>query len=263
MISVVIPMYNSEKTIVDVLESIRKQTVLEKIVEILIINDGSTDNSLPIIENYQQRYPLLPIKIINKKNGGVSSARNSGLKAAVGDWIALLDSDDEWLPNKLEEQMKYIEKYPNMRFIGTNRNDEYVTRGKKIEEKLFCLTVKDILYKMWPHTSTALIHRDVILNIGYFDESRKYAEDGQYWMKIASKYDVFYLYDSLEIAGKGKPTFGHSGLSANLKEMHKGCISNINEAYQLHYINIWYRIFLLNFEQLKYIRRKIIVVRKI
>jgi len=99
-ISVVIPMYNSRDTIIKSLDSIKYQTALDKIFEIIVVNDGSTDDSLEIVKKYKELNPSLTIIIIDRHNGGVSVARNEGMKIAKGDWIALLDSDDEWLPNK-------------------------------------------------------------------------------------------------------------------------------------------------------------------
>ena len=79
-ISVVIPMYNAEKTILNVLDSVQNQTFLPH--EIVIVNDGSTDRSLQIVQKYEEENKKIPIQLIDKKNGGVSSARNAGIKAA-------------------------------------------------------------------------------------------------------------------------------------------------------------------------------------
>src|SRR5665648_285464 len=94
-------MYNSKATIISTLDSIKNQTAFEQIIEIIIINDGSTDDSLNLVEKYIEDNQNMPILIINMPNGGVSSARNAGMKAAKGEWIALLDSDDEWVSNCL------------------------------------------------------------------------------------------------------------------------------------------------------------------
>ena len=76
----------------------------------IIIDDGSTDNSANIVADFIITNQSLNFKLFKKTNGGVSSARNLGIKAANGDWISLLDSDDEWLPNKLERQIEIITK---------------------------------------------------------------------------------------------------------------------------------------------------------
>lgn len=89
-VSVIVPVYNVEQYLSDCLESICRQTL--KGIEIIVVNDGSTDNSLSIIKSFQQKYSN--IKLINKKNGGLSSARNAGIDMAVGEYLFFVDSDD-------------------------------------------------------------------------------------------------------------------------------------------------------------------------
>lgn len=89
-VSVIVPVYNVEQYLSDCLESICRQTLKE--IEIIVVNDGSTDNSLSIIKSFQQKYSN--IKLINKKNGGLSSARNAGIKVATAPYLCFIDSDD-------------------------------------------------------------------------------------------------------------------------------------------------------------------------
>ena len=121
-ISVVIPMFNSEKTIIDTICSIENQTDKNHIKEILIVNDGSTDKSKELVEKHSKE-SCLNIKLIDKKNGGVSSARNMGMKSSSGNWIAFCDSDDRWLPKKLEIQLDIIKNY-DIDFLSCNMNDK-------------------------------------------------------------------------------------------------------------------------------------------
>ena len=97
-------MFNAEKTIIKALDSVRNQDYDLNEFEVIIIDDGSTDSSKMLVENYRNKNAELNIKIITQDNGGVSKARNAGLKAATGNYIALLDSDDEWLPAKTKMQ---------------------------------------------------------------------------------------------------------------------------------------------------------------
>ena len=126
-ISVVIPMYNAENTIVTALDSIKNQTYKCN-YQILVINDGSNDNSKKKVEEYILENPKMNITLVNQANSGVSKARNEGLRRAEGDYIALLDSDDEWLPEKIEKQIALFEKDNNIDLLGTNRNNEHVKR---------------------------------------------------------------------------------------------------------------------------------------
>ncbi|WP_407533726.1 glycosyltransferase family 2 protein [Elizabethkingia miricola] len=262
-ISVVIPMYNSEKTIIQTLESVFSQTYTPS--EIIIVNDGSTDNSQTIVEGFIDKNKKIQCKFINKSNGGVSTARNIGMKNASSDWIALLDSDDEWLPNKLERQIDILAHNPQIDFLGTNRNGEYFHSvfWKKLEH-LTKISPKLLLVKFLFVVPTIIFKKEIISNIGYFDESQKYAEEGNYFIRIAQKYNCYLLNESLVITGGGKAHFGHSGLSGNLKGMEIGELKNIKDALNLKIINTFEYYLLISFSLLKFLRRLLIVkVRKI
>lgn len=257
-ISVVIPMYNSEKTIIRTLDSIKNQTAFEQILEVILINDGSTDNSLNLVKKYIEDNKNVPIVIIEKTNGGVSSARNVGMKVAKGEWIALLDSDDEWLPKKIEIQMETIQKHPEIDFLGGNIDD----RGLKILWKkingLYKANVKDVCLKTFPQTSVAIFKRNIFEEIGGYDEKQRYAEDGNYFIKICAHYNYYHLPIQMVCYGNGKPGFGYSGLSANLKSMYDGNIKNIKELKNENMITNSFYIFLHAFYWIKYVRRILI-----
>lgn len=257
-ISVVIPMYNSSDTIISCLDSVKYQTAISFIKEIIIVNDGSTDNSFSKVEIYKKNNPTLPIFIINKSNGGVSSARNLGIKKANGNWVALLDSDDQWHINKIEHQLTYISKYKEILAIGGNRDNEIINIGKKIENGLYRIDCITYLKKNWPHTSTFLINKIVFDKTGLFNEKMSHAEDGDLFMRIAHHFFIYYTIESLENCGDGKLSFGQSGLSKDLKKMHNGVLKMYNHAYELKYINLSNLFLLSIYENLKYIRRIII-----
>lgn len=256
MISVIIPMFNSEKTIIGCVESVLKQTRMDLIDEIIIIDDGSTDRSASFVE---KKYgDDSRIRLIQKENGGVSSARNAGIKASKSEWIALLDSDDIWLPKKIEKQWEMIKQYKKIRFIGCNRNQENVHWGRRIDDNLYVLDLKHILIKNWPHTSTALIKCDVFRKVGLFNESMRYGEDGDMWNRIVRNYPLFYIPISYEIAGGNKAQFGESGLSANLKGMYDGNIRNIKALRKHGDISAAFYVILRIYNDIKYIRRIIL-----
>lgn len=107
-ISIIIPAFNAGKTLGRCIESVKKQINQEIIREVLIINDGSTDNTIEVVEHYQSHYEK--IQLINKSNGGVSSARNMGIRVAKGDLVMFLDSDDEMMPCCCETLFNAITK---------------------------------------------------------------------------------------------------------------------------------------------------------
>ena len=118
IVSVVIPMYNAQNDILRCLTSVHNQTY--KKLEVIVVNDGSKDNSELLVNEFMNKHPELKISLINKSNGGVSSARNIGLKLANGGFIALLDSDDDWYPNKIETQLNLFNQYPTIDFLACN-----------------------------------------------------------------------------------------------------------------------------------------------
>ena len=252
MISVIIPVYNAEKSIEKSLISIKNQT-WEGVFEIILVNDGSSDRSKTIIENYQQNHQDQNIILINQENSGVSKARNAAMKIAQGDYIALLDSDDEWLPEKTEKQMKFLENQ-NIDFISSLWNNENITFPYKLQppNKLVKITLKKLLFKITGQTSTAIFKRKIFENTGFFDENQNYSEDANYWMRISEKNQMYLLPEKLVIAGNGKKSFGFSGLSANLKEMEKGIQKNIWEMYQTKRINFPEYLFYFVISKLKF-----------
>lgn len=258
VISVIIPVYNAEESIEKCLDSIKNQTWKGEF-EIIVINDGSADRSGEILENYRKKNPEMPIQLINQENGGVSKARNTGLKIAKGDYIALLDSDDEWLPEKTEKQMKYLQNSDfGVDFITSLWNDEKVSFPYAIGGNgLVAINLNKLLFKVTGQTSTAIFKRKILENTGFFDERQRYSEDANFWMRISENNSMFLLPEKLVIAGNGKKSFGFSGLSANLKEMEKGIQKNISEMYRNKRINLLQYLFYFVFSKLKYIVRPI------
>ncbi|MCM3150852.1 glycosyltransferase family 2 protein [Priestia megaterium] len=259
--SVILPVYNSEKTIINTLISIKNQTIVNTIGEIIIVNDGSTDKTQEVINEFIEGNKSLNIILINKENGGVSTARNVGLKIAQYDLIALIDSDDEWLPNKLELQLDVFKKNLDVDFLGGNYNGKELNIGFKKIRSLYKASITDLCIKFFPVTPSAVFKRNIIEELGLFDEKRRYAEDGQYFMRICSKYNYYHLPVQMVICGAGKPEFGYSGLSSNLKGMYVGNVENIKELFVNRKITKRFYLNLRMYYWLKYIRR-IIITKK-
>ena len=254
MISVIIPVYNAEKTIAAALLSIKNQN-WEGEFEIIIVDDGSTDSSRIVIETYIQMYNEENITVINQQNSGVSKARNVAMKKATGNFIAFLDADDEWLPEKTGKQMRFLrDEKMEVDFLTSLWNKEKVSFPYQFEVRnnLIEITLKKLLFKVMGQTSTAIFKRKVLENTGYFDEDQKYSEDANYWMRVSAKNRMFLLPEHLVIAGGGKKQFGESGLSANLIEMEKGIQKNIREMYQNRRISLLEYSLFFAFSKFKY-----------
>ncbi len=188
-ISVIIPTFNRKDTLKRAIQSVVMQSYTP--YEIIVIDDGSDDGTK---EWLKDNYPN--VKYIYQMNSGVSSARNKGIKSARGDWIALLDSDDEWLPSKLKDQANEIELNPAAKFLHTNeiwiRNGVRVNQMKK-HKKYGGYIFEKCLDMCRISPSSVLIQKDIFDEIGMFDETLKVCEDYDLWLRFASKYPVHFL----------------------------------------------------------------------
>lgn len=238
MISVIIPVFNDEKTIEKALDSVRSQSWNGEF-EIIIVNDGSIDNSLEVIENYRIQNSGLNISLLNQENGGVSKARNKALKIATGNYIAFLDADDEWLPTKTERQVQYLcDDKLDIDFIAARNSGKRVRYPYKTNKiGLSSITFKKLMLRNEAPTPTVIFKRKVLENTGYFDGNQRYAEDLNYWLRISLNNKMYILDEALVITGGGKRSFGVSGLSGNLSEMEKGFQKNLLEMYHDGRIN--------------------------
>jgi glycosyltransferase involved in cell wall biosynthesis len=188
-ISVIIPTFNRKETLKRAIRSVLMQSYTP--YEIIVIDDGSDDGTK---EWLKDNFPN--VKYIYQMNSGVSSARNKGIKFARGDWIALLDSDDEWLPSKLKDQANEIELNPAAKFLHTNeiwiRNGVRVNQMKK-HKKYGGYIFEKCLDMCRISPSSVLIKKDIFDEIGMFDETLKVCEDYDLWLRFASKYPVHFL----------------------------------------------------------------------
>lgn len=254
MISVIIPLYNARSTVIGALDSVRQQTVGLQRFQVIVINDGSTDGGDKLIEDYILANPNMQISLLNQNNQGVSSARNAGMKIAKGEYIAFLDADDIWHPEKTEKQIRYLEDIDkSIDFIACRKNKSRLLFPYQVKNGLSRVTFRRLLFRNETQPSTVIFKRKIIENTGYFDEKQKYAEDHNFWLKISFQNAMFILDENLIVAGNGKKTFGVSGLSANLSEMERGFIKNLWEMYSLKKLTIPEYILYRAFYKSKYL----------
>lgn len=153
MISVVIPLYNKEKSIVSTIESVLSQTY--KDWELVVVDDGSTDNSVAVIESIIPSFHHSSIRLFSKPNGGVSSARNFGVEKSSGEYIAFLDGDDIWEPTYLEEAAQLIHDYPNGAIYGLGMGK--MIDGKRYPASEFVPTgFRGVVTNLWENSNTML-----------------------------------------------------------------------------------------------------------
>lgn len=256
LVSVIIPAYNAEKTILRTLESVFNQTY--RSIEVIIVDDGSNDNTLNLLKEIKKtkQNSKISIKIISKKNGGVSSARNVGLRHATGNFIAFLDSDDEWYNNKLSVQVNCMLNR-KINFLSSAFQGIYFK--DKSDGELIQIKFKNLIYKNYFQPSTVILTRNVFDQIGFFNEDQKYAEEGNYFLRIAHKFECYFMNTKLINFGDGKRGFGVSGLSSNLVEMEKGELRNLRYIFKNNQITFPVYLFASVFSILKFFRRCIIV----
>jgi glycosyltransferase involved in cell wall biosynthesis len=258
-VSVIIPAYNSSNTISATLHSLKLQTYQN--FDVTIVDDGSTDETLCKVQHFINANQHLKILLIQQVNSGVSKARNVALNLVKGDLIAFLDSDDEWLPNKLERQIQVFTNNPEVDLLGCCRNGElYDNTFSKTLKDVFPISFKMLLFKMFFITPTVIFKRDILKDIGFFNESKKYCEDADYFIKICYTKKCFMLNESLVITGGGKAHFGERGLSSNLIEMEKGELANFKDIFLRKQINIIEYAIIYCFSVFKFFRRILFVL---
>ena len=188
-VSVIIPTYNRKNLLKRALHSVISQTFVPQ--EIIVVDDGSSDRTKDWVS---EKFP--DVRYIYQDNSGVSSARNAGIKEAKGSWIAFLDSDDEWMTNKLEQQKRVINSFQEAWLCHTNeiwiRNGVRVNQMKKHQKyggDVFenCLDICRI------SPSSVLIKKEVFEMVGLFDESLKVCEDYDLWLRITAVLPVIFL----------------------------------------------------------------------
>ena len=185
-ISVVIPLYNKEAEIERALRSVVEQSLT--VGEIIVVNDGSTDSSKEIVERFILAHPEVGIHLINQKNSGVSTARNRGIKEAKGDYIALLDADDWWLPNYIAEVCRMMEYYPDADAFSTAFDivvgDSHTHAAVPTTEGYICPAEEALLSRYPIIPSTATLRREMVLKCGGFPDGMRIGEDQWLWARM-------------------------------------------------------------------------------
>ena len=193
-VSVIIPVYKSEKFIAETLRSVLCQTYAD--LEVLIIADGSTDATESIVRGFSDPR----IKYIRRKNGGTAAARNTGIKAATGSYIAFLDHDDIWMPDKVEKQIKFLSD-TGAKVVFCNGN--IIPTGKPMrKENIFQTGVLDMSEMTlnggnFITPSSLLVHKEVIEKTGPMEENVPGIDDLDFSISIARSYKIGFINECL------------------------------------------------------------------
>ncbi|MBU3142588.1 glycosyltransferase family 2 protein [Clostridium sp. CF012] len=258
-VSVVIPYYNSRDTILRALNSVKNQSF--KDYEIIVVNDGSKDDSEEIVKLYISNNKELRIKSLNQTNRGPSVARNNGIKAANGEYIAFLDSDDSFEPNKLEIQIDFLEKNKDIFIVSTNyiiqKGEEPIIRYKQDKEYEEANFYK-MLFKFFFYLSSTVIRRHIFEEGLGFKENKNYGEDHLLFLEVARKYRGARL--AIPLTRIYKFEFGEGGLTENLNALKVNEFDNFrilykNNIYSDKKINIVLYYFIIFMAYLKHLKR--------
>jgi len=228
-ISVVVPTYNRSSFLKESIGSVVSQTFSD--FELIVVDDGSTDDTPVLLLSYGKK-----IKVIKKANKGPGAARNRGIRAAKGQWIAFLDSDDVWKPDKLEKQVQFIKDNPDIRICQTE--EIWIRNGKRVNPRK-----KHEMHSGWIYEqclplcivspSSVMIHREVFEKVGLFDETLLACEDYDLWLRIAPHYPICLVREKLIVKQGGHadqqshviPALDRLRIAAIVKSLESGVLS--------------------------------------
>jgi len=251
MISVVIPCYNSEDTIKRALTSVYDQTY--KNFEIILVDDGSIDRTRLVIEEFFLNKSSINHKYIYQENSGPSKARNTGVEASSGKYIAFLDSDDEWHERKLELQVNIIEE-KNLDFIGSTYTYENFSNFEEKYCNILKYDFKKLILSNKFSTPGVIIEKELFKTLNGFDTSMKYAEDYDLWLR-ASLLKPLYLIAEPKLFRLYKSAYGEGGLSSHMYPMYKGEVKILDKLFKNKNIGLSRYCFLRLYVFMKFVKR--------
>jgi glycosyltransferase involved in cell wall biosynthesis len=221
LVSAVIPTYNYGRFVTEAVESVLAQRYPD--LEVIVVDDGSKDDTRQRLAPYLDR-----IRYLYQDNKGLSAARNTGSRAARGEWIALLDSDDVWHPRKLEFQMEYLARRPFTGLLAarhvTDRSGGWPEVSRLPEGPATPVTMKDLVMYTRFAPSSVLIHKDCFPRVGLFDTELRSAEDRDMWIRIACHFPVVKIELPLlfyRVHGSSMSTVAARMEANELKVLHK------------------------------------------
>lgn len=185
LVSVIIPAWNAARTLPRAIGSVLSQTWLRR--ELIVIDDGSSDTTLALLASYGDQ-----LRMVSQANAGPSAARNCGLREARGEYVAFLDADDYWLPEKLERQVALLDAQPDIGFCST-ATTVVDTQGRHMRDWPCRNAAEPLLETLFMHsaavsgsTSGVLVRRALMLEADGFDERLRGFEDPDLWIRLAA-----------------------------------------------------------------------------
>ena len=247
LVSVIIPSYNSARFLAEAVKSVFAQTY--SALECIVVDDGSTDNTDEVLQQLVSRYPSL--RTARKTNGGLSSARNLGLRLCRGDVVSFLDADDVLLPGKIELQVNFLNDHPDVGIvygdylIVTEDLRSLALFTAEMPRKLFPLDA--LCYRNWFNPLVPLIRRSVTEAVGEFDEELPVAEDWDYWIRCAKVTRMSHLPKAVAMYRQ------HGGqLHRDHARMRNACIRVVHKHFCQDPIRLRVAMAAIDFKDAKY-----------
>ena len=251
-VSVVIPMFNSAATIERALESVASQSLLPQ--EVIVVDDGSNDTSTTIVERWSNS--RIEVKLIkHSKNLGPSASRNTGWDNATQKFVAFLDADDAWHPEKLRIQTQLMQRDPTIALIGHEYDIGEDTKWNDLSSndfKMSTFSLGDFLIKNRLSTPTVMIRRELS---NRFAPDQRYSEDYRLWMEIVSEHGSA-SFINLPLTRLFKSTYGDSGLSSEMYSMYRGELHTFSSIHRSRIIKRPIMILCMMWSTIKYCRRR-------
>lgn len=217
-VSVILPTYNRGWILEQAVDSVLDQDYAN--IKLIVVDDGSTDDTGHLLSMFKNR-----ITVIRQANRGVSAARNTGIRAATGELIALLDSDDAWLPGKVAAQVAFFKEHPDALICQTEeiwiRNGVRVNPGKRHRKQAGMIFERSLALCL-VSPSAVMMQRSLLDEVGLFDESLPACEDYDLWLRIAWRHPI-HLIDRPLIVKRG----GHDDQLSRMPELDKYRIQSI------------------------------------
>ncbi len=263
-VSVVIPYFNADSTIERALDSIAAQSLLP--FEVIVVDDASNSNAVTALIEAASKCQAFPIRVLRQeKNRGAASARNRGWNEASQEYIAFLDSDDSWHPEKILLQTRFFEGHPEVSLcahdycIGQMGSPwEVVEDSTNLFSSSLVITAQQLLVKNRFVSPSVMLRRSIPLR---FQEEQRYMEDHLLWTRIAiAGFRIAYL--PLPLTRLHKNIIGESGLSAQLIPMQMADAKNYWKLYAEGSIGLFSTLMFTGFSFAKFLRRLLIVARQ-
>lgn len=224
-VSVIIPCYNYADYMSAAIESVLQQDY--KNYELIVIDDGSTDNTAEITAKYNGK-----IRYIRQENQGLSATRNNGINYSLNDYICFLDADDEWEAGFLSRIMEEFKSVPEDVAVIACLDSKIGKYGESIEDrehnsKLGEITTKDILLKNRFFPGAAVIKKNVFKDVGIFDQSLRSSEDRDMWIRISCMHKIWLIPDRLiRVRKHGE------NMSSNARRMRENKLAVVRKSYE-------------------------------